>query len=138
VNINFYVGRSHHLRYRLHFACKLVEKALARQLTCYIYTDSLRSCEYMDDVLWTYKDISFIPHGIYPQEEALPVLVGYGDNTPPKADFLINLSNQSPYFLSHFDKVAEVLDQEEKILQAGRKRYVYYRKQGYTLKYYQL
>jgi len=138
VNINFYVGKSRHLRYRLRFACKLVEKALAQQLTCYIHIDDLRNCELMDDILWTYNDISFIPHGIYPHVETLPVLLGYGDNSPPKADFLINLSNQVPHFLSHFTKVAEVLDQETEILQAGRKRYVYYRKQGYTLKYYQL
>ena len=138
MNINFYVGRSRQLRYRLGFACKLVEKALAQQLTCYIHTDSLRTCEYMDDMLWTYKDISFIPHGIYPQEKALSVLLGYGDNLAPKADFLINLSNQPPPFLSQFNKVAEILDQDTEILQAGRKRYVYYREQGYTLTYYQL
>ena len=138
MNINFYVGRSSHLRYRLRFACKLVEKALAQQLSCYIHTDSLRSCEYMDDMLWTYRDISFIPHAIYPSETDLPVLLGYQDEEPPQADFLINLSNKSPHFLNRFDKVAEVLDQEVKILQAGRKRYAYYREQGYTLKYYQL
>lgn len=138
MKISFYVIKSRLLRYRLRFACKLIEKALAQELSCYVHTDSLHHCELMDDILWTYKDISFIPHGIYPHTDNLPVLLGYGDNSPPKADFLINVSNQVPDFLSHFKRMAEILDQEEKILQAGRKRYVYYRKQGYTLKYYQL
>jgi len=138
VKINFYVGKSSQLRSRLLFACKLVEKALEQQLSCYIYLDSLRNCEYMDDLLWTFKDISFIPHSIYAGQETLPVLLGYGDNPPPDADFLINLSLHIPDFLSDFKHVAEVLDQEVEILRAGRKRYVDYRKQGYTLNYYQL
>lgn len=139
MKINFYVGKSSQLRSRLLFACKLVEKALAQQLSCYIYLNSLRDCEYMDDLLWTFNDISFIPHSIYSGQETLSVLLGYGDNPPPpNTDFLINLSLQTPIFLSDFKHVAEVLDQEVKILQAGRKRYVDYRKQGYTLNYYQL
>ena len=53
-------------------------------------------------------------------------------------DYLINLSNQRPAFFSRFSKVAEILDTNEEILTAGRKRYSFYRDRGYTLGYYQL
>ena len=139
MNINFYVGKSNSLRNRLLFACKLIEKAMAQNLTSYIHTDSWRTCEQMDEVLWTYSDVSFIPHAILSQaQENLPVLIGYDKESHPTVDFLINLSNEVPAFLPKFTKVAEILDQEAEILDAGRKRYVYYRKQGYTLNYYQL
>ncbi len=138
MNINFYVGQSNTLRSRLLLACKLIEKARAQDLKTYIHTDSWSTCDRMDELLWTYNDVSFIPHAIIPTDEQLPVLIGCETDTPPVADFLINLSNSVPSFLSKFDKAAEIIDQEAEILDAGRKRYVYYREQGYTLNYYQL
>ena len=53
-------------------------------------------------------------------------------------DFLINLSNEVPPFFSRFERLAEILDQEEPILLAGRKRYLFYRDRGYNLEYHQL
>ena len=53
-------------------------------------------------------------------------------------EYLINLSNQRPAFFSRFSKVAEILDDNEEIITAGRKRYSFYRDRGYTLGYYQL
>ena len=139
MNINFYVGKSNSLNKRLLFACKLIEKARLQNLTSYIHTDSWQTCERMDEVLWTYNDVSFIPHGIFSKtKESLPVLIGYEEESYPRADFLINISNGVPLFLPNFIKVAEILDQEAEILDAGRKRYGYYREQGYTLNYYQL
>ena len=138
MNINFYVGKSSSLRHRLLFACKLVEKAREQQLKTYIHLDSLQSCERMDETLWTYNDISFIPHAIIPMQDDVPVLIGSDAESCPDADYLINLSNAVPNFLNKFNKSAEILDQEDEILDEGRKRYAYYRKQGYTLNYYQL
>ncbi|HMT93165.1 DNA polymerase III subunit chi [uncultured Thiothrix sp.] len=137
--IAFYVGQSNNLQARLLLACKLVEKALAQNLHVYIHTDHLSTSTRMDELLWTYSDISFIPHAITPSaEQGLKVLIGHDNEPPEPYDFLINLSNEIPSFLERFERMAEVLDQEESILVAGRKRYQIYRKQGYNLDYHQL
>lgn len=137
--IAFYVGQSNNLQARLLLACKLVEKALAQDLHIYIHTDHLATSTCMDELLWTYSDLSFIPHALTPSSErGLKVLIGHDYEPPESYEFLINLSNQIPSFLERFERMAEVLDQEESILVAGRKRYQIYRKQGYNLDYHQL
>lgn len=93
----------------------------------------------MDELLWTYSDLSFIPHALVPSTElGLKVLIGHDHEPPEPCEFLLNLSNEVPSFLNRFERMAEVLDQEETILVAGRKRYQIYRNQGYNLDYHQL
>ena len=137
--IAFYVGQSNNLQARLLLACKLVEKAFAQNMQVYIHTDQSSTSARLDELLWTYSDLSFIPHAIVPNtDKGLKVLIGHDDHAPTSHEFLINLSNEIPPFLEQFERMAEVLDQEEAILVAGRKRYQLYRQQGYTLDYHQL
>ena len=137
--IAFYVGQSNSLQARLLLACKLVEKALAQDMQIYIHTDHFNTSTRMDELLWAYNDLSFIPHALAPSNErGLKVLIGHDSEPPEPCEFLINLSNEMPSFLERFERMAEVLDQEETILVAGRNRYQLYRKQGYNLDYHQL
>lgn len=137
--IAFYVGQSSNLHARLRLACKLVEKAWARALPTHIYTDSAATSEQLDDLLWTYNDTSFIPHAIMPcQDSSLSIHISHAENPLENKRFLINLSNHVPEFFTHFERMAEVIDQEADILSAGRKRYQFYRNNGYTLDYHQL
>lgn len=137
--IAFYVGSSEHLQARLLLACKLVEKALAQALHVYIHTDQFSTSARMDELLWTYSDLSFIPHALMPNtERGLKVLIGHDSEPPEPYELLINLSNEIPSFFERFERMAEVIDQEATILVAGRKRYQTYRNHGYTLDYHQL
>lgn len=137
--IDFYVGKTTSLRARLLLACKLVEKAYARKMHTYIHTDSPATSAQLDELLWTFNDLAFIPHAIAPsQDTRVTVLVGHGFEPMENCDFLINLSNDVPLFFSRFERFAEILDQEEPILLAGRKRYQFYRDRGYNLEYHQL
>lgn len=137
--IDFYVGKTQSLQARLRLACKLVEKAHARKMHTYIHTDSATTSAQLDDLLWTLQDTSFIPHALAPvQDDATRILIGHNIEPMTNCNFLINLSNEVPLFFSRFERLAEVLDQEESILLAGRKRYVFYRDRGYNLEYHQL
>ncbi len=137
--IDFYVGKTHNLPARLRLACRLVEKAHARQLFTYIHTDSAATSAQLDDLLWTMNDTSFIPHTLAPaQDQTTRILIGHNIEPMENCQFLINLSNDIPLFFSRFERLAEVIDQEESVLHAGRKRYVFYRDRGYNLEYHQL
>jgi DNA polymerase-3 subunit chi len=137
--IDFYVGKTHSLRARLLLACKLVEKAHARQLHTYIHTDSPTTSAQLDELLWTFNDLAFIPHGLAPQtDNKVKVWIGHDYEPMENCDFLINLSNETPLFFSRFERFAEVIDQEEPVILAGRKRYQFYRDRGYNLEYHQL
>lgn len=137
--VSFYVGKSQSLQARLRLACKLVEKAHMQALHTYIHLDSHASCQQLDELIWTYSDLSFIPHSLAPtQEDGVRVQLGVEHEPMENCDFLINLSNNIPDFFPRFARLAEILDQESDILQAGRTRYKFYRDRGYNIDYHQL
>lgn len=137
--IDFYVGKTNSLQARLMLACKVVVKAHQQQLHTYIHTDSATTSSRLDDLLWTFNDLLFIPHAIAPvREQNERILIGHEHEPMENCGLLINLSNEIPGFFSRFERLAEIVDQEESVLLAGRKRYQFYRDRGYNLDYHQL
>ncbi len=137
--ISFYVGSNNTLRSRLLLACRIVEKARQHNLAVHIHTDSFSTTRQMDEILWTWNETSFIPHTSQITDDTEEAVTIASDYEPIKnCDYLINLSNQCPDFFSRFTKMAEIIDQSETILAAGRERYTFYKNRGYTLKYYKL
>ena len=137
--ILFYVLKSNSLQARLNLACKLIEKAYTLGMHTYVHTDNAAMSMKLDELLWTYNDFSFIPHALAPTTGEKPlVLIGHEHEPISDCDYLINLSLEMPAFFARFERFAEILDQTEDILLAGRKRYQFYRDRGYTLEYHQL
>lgn len=141
-DISFYVGKSSSIHARMLLACKLVEKARANDMLVHINLSSYPECERMDNTLWSYNDLSFIPHEILRQDTqrkpGIIVTIGYELEPEDTQGLLINLSSDTPPYFNKFRKFAEVIDQEQDVLVNGRKRYAYYRKEGYNPDYYQL
>lgn len=90
----------------------------------------------MDDLLWTFRDGSFVPHEVLesPQADA-PAPVTIACNIAPShaCDLLINLSDQVPDMADAFPRVAEIVTSDEQDRALSRKRFVDYRERGHTL-----
>ena len=138
--INFYVSKDEGLQERLAIAYRLVNLAVQRQLSIHIHTDCEATSIKLDNYLWTKEGSSFIPHSVTSNNSDIHQEINISHEFEPitNCDYLINLSNQRPAFFSRFSKMAEILDTNDEILTAGRKRYSFYRDRGYTLGYYQL
>lgn len=137
--IDFYVGKTNGLQARLLLACKVITKAYQQQMYTYIHTDSPATSGKLDDLLWTFSELSFIPHALtHTQGQQERILIGHDHEPMENCGLLINLSNEMPVFFSRFERLAEILDQEEPVILAGRKRYQFYRDRGYNLDYHQL
>lgn len=138
--IDFYVLPEANAKGRDLFACRLAEKAYRLGHGVYIQTTNAAHAKALDELLWTYAQNSFVPHGIdgeSPDPEA-PVLIGCtptlrNPDDAHKREVLINLTAEVPLFFSTFARVAEVVDQEESCKLAGRERYRFYRDRGYSL-----
>ncbi|MDH3646182.1 MAG: DNA polymerase III subunit chi [Gammaproteobacteria bacterium] len=119
------------------FACRLVDKAWQRGLRCHINTATPEQAERIDDLLWTFRDISFLPHakGITNSEDSqrLAAVIGTGTEPAGELNVLINLSPEVPAFFSRFERVAELVDNDESRRTAGRERFRFYRDRGYPL-----
>ncbi|MDO9168371.1 MAG: DNA polymerase III subunit chi [Methylobacter sp.] len=66
--VSFYILPTESLKDRYLFACKLIEKAYRSGSFCYVLTDSAEQSQIIDDLLWTFRAGSFIPHRIYSGE----------------------------------------------------------------------
>lgn len=135
--VDFYVLPTRTPHERRVLACKLTEKAWRQGMKVHIQTHSEAETEIMDKLLWTFRQGSFIPHqkvdATPTEREDIPVLIGHG--TPP-GDFremVINLSLEQPPAVGSYQRVAELVDQEETVRAEGRRRYAAYKQLGYEL-----
>lgn len=115
------------------FACKLIEKAYRTGVFPYLLTDSLEQAQALDDMLWTFRAGSFIPHQLVtdkpPAFEGV-VLIG-PDNAPENwQKAIINLSSQCPRAFQQAERILEILDNSEETKAWGRRRYREYQKAG--------
>jgi len=138
--IDFYLVSASGQANREAMACKLINKVYLLQHQIYIHVDSQQDAARLDDVLWTFTPGSFIPHTIFQpgKDNSEPVLIGFGDQTPPTHDVLLNLSADVPLFFSQFERVAEVVGAEEDSRALARTRFKFYKDRGYELATHEL
>ncbi len=138
--IDFYLLREMADGNRFTLACRLVEKAYRQNRRVFVHTASEEESVHMDRLLWTYRQDSFIPHGMLHKVDAsvTPVLIGHEEDVGQEHDVLINLSNRIPPFFSRFERLAEPLDRTPDLLTAGRERFRYYRERGYPLEHHEI
>jgi DNA polymerase III subunit chi len=123
------------------FACRLAEKAYRLQNTVHIQAADREHARQLDDLLWTFRDGSFVPHEVVDEERDggdAPVTIGVGAAGTRPVDLLINLSNDVPPLLDSFPRVAEIVTSDEDCRQEGRRRFADYRSQGHTLQTHEL
>ncbi|HWP94447.1 MAG TPA: DNA polymerase III subunit chi [Gammaproteobacteria bacterium] len=132
--IDFYVLKTAEPRERALFACRLAEKAFTLGHTVYIHTPSVAEAQSLDDLLWTWRDRSFVPHALAQEAggELPPVVIGSGSEPPAAFDLLINLDDGVPAFFERFARVAEIVDEDGARRAAGRERFRFYRERGYA------
>lgn len=136
--VDFYVLDRFDEHSRYTFACKLAEKAWRLENTIHIHTMSQADAERLDELLWTFRDGSFVPHELVSSGDPAPVSIGYDSNTIASRDLLINLCDEIPAFADTFPRIAELVTSEENCRQKSRERYAIYRDQGHTLEMHKI
>ena len=113
------------------FVCDIATKIWKLGHTIYIHTLSKEEAAKIDDLLWTYQDISFLPHCLVGSSTA-PVTIGWED-TDDYNQVLINISQKTPVFANSFSRIIELVAGEPSIKQQARARYKEYRELGFEL-----
>ena len=134
--VDFYILSRQGLRERQLFACRLAEKAYRLDNTVHIHTDSRDVAEQLDEMLWTFRDGSFVPHDLLSPATAdrdSPVTIGCESQPGTARDLLINLCDEIPAFADTFPRVAELVSSDDDCKRESRKRFVAYRDNGHTL-----
>lgn len=135
-SIDFYLINEGDSSSRLKFICRLVEKAYQQKHKVYLQASSQTESQQLDQLLWTYRDDSFIPHGIYNhgQEPFPPVQIGHDLTPDDHRDILINLSDDVPNFYQQFSRILEIISNDPTQQAKARDRYRFYREKGFEIK----
>jgi DNA polymerase III subunit chi len=136
VEVSFYILPSESTQERYLFACKLIEKAYRSGHFCYVLTDSAEQSQKIDDLLWTFRAGSFIPHQIYTGELSdIEKIILIGSLNPPEnwQKILFNLSSHYPELGPQTERILEILDNSESTKETGRNRYRQYQQSGMNI-----
>jgi DNA polymerase-3 subunit chi len=136
--IDFYILPTEDPMGRLRMACRITEKVYTLGHAVHLHTDSPEMSRQLDELLWTFRDRSFIPHEIQPQHpQHWRVTLGH-DWDPAQGEVLVNLAQGAPGFCERFERVAEIVDQAPAARHCARERYRHYRDRGLTLIHHRL
>lgn len=135
IRIDFYLLESDQTQARWLIACRLLEKAYARGHRVFVLCSNQKEAELIDELLWTFKEDSFIPHNLQGEgpEPPPPVQIGYGGEPRGFNDILLNLSDKIPPFYTKFKRVMELVSNVESEKELSRAHYREYRAQGCEL-----
>ena len=139
--VDFYILAQTEERARQMLACKLAEKAWRLENTVYIHAKDHSDAEHLDKLLWTFRDGSFVPHGLAGRNdgtESSPIVIGCSSDGVEARDLLINLCDEIPSFAEGFPRVAELVTSDRLCRKASRKRYAAYRDKGHELNTHKL
>lgn len=117
--------------------CKLCQKAYESKQKVLLLTSNEQHSQRLNQLLWTHDDESFIPHDLQEEEGLLtPILINHEADPRGERQLLINLSNEIPLFFAQFERVLELVTDDNK--DQARSHYSYYKERGYPLNYHPL
>ena len=122
---------------KLGYACRLLRKAVAKGSKVVVTgeSDLLRD---LDVALWTFAPLEFIPHcrgeGSAPAVlAASPVVLADSPRAAPHQQVLVNLGQSIPDGFERFERLIEVVTQDEADRRQARQRWKHYAKRGYAI-----
>ena len=124
----------------LDVARRVAAKAHGQGKQVMIYAPDAAVADAIDRLLWTTPALSFVPH--CRDSDALagetPVLIGANADALRQADVMINLHTEQPPTFARFERLVEIVGQDDAGREQGRARYRFYQTRGYALKTHDL
>jgi DNA polymerase-3 subunit chi len=122
---------------KLGYACRLLRKATAAGAKVVVTGEGevLRS---LDTELWTFAPLEFVPHchAAAANEQVLaasPVVLADAPRGAPHQEVLVNLGARVPEGFERFERLIEVVTQDDEDRQRARARWKHYADRGYAI-----
>lgn len=126
------------------FPCRLADKVYHSGMTLFIQTRNEQESARLDDLLWTFEQGSFLPHAkisdLKSDESGLAPAIALGVQLPTQHTYqvCINLSQQIPTNPDQFQRIAEIVYNNEEAKAAARARYRHYQGLGFEVRTHSL
>jgi len=125
---------------RLGYACRLLRKAHLRGAKV-VVSAPRETLARLDALLWTFEAVEFVPHlrlapGAVPAPHLkdTPIWLVEHVEQAPHHEALLNLGDELVPGFESFDRVIELVPDDEAPKQAARQRWKHYSDRGYALK----
>ncbi|MBI3283596.1 MAG: DNA polymerase III subunit chi [Burkholderiales bacterium] len=121
---------------KIAYTCRLIRKARAADCKIVVFHHDFTQLQRLNEALWTFSEADFLPHVMLddPLAELTPVILSADDAAEcPHYELLINLSSATPGNFLRFERMIEIVSDEEQDRLAGRERYRAYQQQGHAL-----
>ena len=126
----------------LSYACRLVEKVYVMGRHIHIQTADAAMTDHMDDLLWIFRDRSFIPHQrTTDQNELCAVTLNHielATDDTASGEVLVNLSQEIPKSYTKFERIVEIVGSDPNLVKAGRERFREYKNLGQEPKHHEI
>lgn len=134
MQVDFYILDKSDIRGKLLFSCRIVQKAFSQGLRILVLTGTEQQSQHMDQLLWTFAQNSFIPHGRSGPQSAdwrdYPVQVGHVPVATELVDVLVNLQEAVSDAVFGYRRVVEMVSDDQQDRDRGRARFRTYRARG--------
>ncbi len=119
---------------KLTYACRLLRKAASSGSTVAVIADEAMLAK-LDEQLWSFSALDFVPHGhaisLSEQQKAqTPIWLCSRALDGQGLQVLVNLSAEVPADFDQFERVIEVVSQDEADRQSARMRWKHYNERG--------
>lgn len=134
--IDFYLLDRHMENGRLRAACRVSKKIHSLGHRIYVQTPDLEQAKVLDDLMWTFDQSSFVPHGLYDPDHLdhhTPIAIGRHSSPEGGYNVLISLLESVPESYESFPRVVELVDNTPEDKALARDRYRWYRERGCDL-----
>ncbi len=118
---------------------ELLEKTLQRGWRAIVRSPAPERLEHLDGWLWSYRDESFLPHGLgaEPNPERQPVLLTTTDDNPNGARALFLIDGAEPGDLDGYARALVLFDgKDDGQLKLARQQWLALKGQGAALSYW--
>ena len=118
----------------------ILERALAAGHRIVVMAGSRERVQHLDDLLWTYNEASFLPHGSARegQAERQPIWLTAADENPNRASMLVLLDGATSARLEDFARCCDIFDgNDQTAVEAARRRWKEARAAGHQLVYWE-
>ena len=138
--VDFYILADADEAQRQLYLCRMVDKAYRLGLRIWIHAPSPEHGATLDDRLWTFSQSSFVAHDRAGADDATraPVLIGDVRDIDSGRNLFVNEASDVPDAAQHFERVAEVVNNDPEVRRRGRAHFAYYREQGFELHHHRI